>query len=175
MKLLIPFLSILSLGNAVNQHHPLRLSDAQREKIQKRMLEHANACYSDMDASSFSKLIRFYEDDNNSICTDATDGNPSCTLNYGNATLVDQFADICVNDLDGRVETANIIGACRNIYRDYKENLDGDLYETPDGVFYNQYDYTFPVCVPNTCTGEEAPIEFINLIYNFEQIQIEDK
>lgn len=152
MKLLISFLSILSLGSAVN-HHPLRLSDAQREKIQSRMLENAHGddlkknggtCRdSDVYDLEFNdKLVAI--DEENTVCTeDQTDNFVSCTFNYGNATAVDQYENICVNNLDGRVNAVNIIHNCTELkFDDYAVPLSNYI-----GV---------PVCVPNTCTDEEV-------------------
>jgi hypothetical protein len=182
MKLLITFLSILSLGSAVNHLHPLRLSDAQLEKIQsKTMLEHANGdrdlnnegiCYSTMNATiDNDELNELYGEP---ICTDGKDEDPSCTFDFDNATLLAQFTDICGNDYDGRVEIMNVIDICLDVH--YSEsnyqNLDGELYETPDGDFYNLYNFILPVCVPNTCTGEEV-IEFYYQLITEEERLVE--
>lgn len=173
MKLLIPFLSILSLGSAINHQYPLRLSDAQREKIQKRMLEqHANGddlnkqdtCYSDIVAFLSNEELEDIADDNTMCPEDQTDENASCAFNYSNATAVIQIENICVNDLDGRVETVNLINVCNKI------QLGDDV--------YGLYDFIgIPQCIPNTCTDEEA-ITSIYLAYEdqvefFEECAIE--
>ena len=55
----------------------------------------------------------------------------------------------------------NVIDICLDVHfsKSNYQNLDGELYETPDGDFYNLYKFIIPVCVPNTCTDEEV-IEF---------------
>jgi hypothetical protein len=57
------------------------------------------------------------------------------------------------------VEIMNVIDICLDVHfsKSNYQNLDGELYETPDGDFYNLY--ILPVYVPNTCTDEEV-IEF---------------
>ena len=165
MKLLISFLSILSLGSAVNRHHHLRPSDAQLEKIQSRTLQDENnddTCYSNMEVNEFDD-INF--DNIVRVCSDQTVENPSCSFNYGNATAVDHFASVCVNDLDGRVKTMNFIltgDACKDFYY--------DAYDV-ENVLLDPYDFLGrPKCIPNTCTEEEA-ITFYQIYANFTEIE----
>ena len=176
MKLLISFLSTLSLGSAVNHQHPLRLSDAQLEKIQGRMLQNNDdTCYSNMDAMmskqemSDDKTSEIFDD--NMICTDGADENPSCTFNDNNATAIDLLTDICVNDLDGNLKTVNLTDVCMTIYNvPPPENSDGVFYENNDGSFYDQWDLIHPQCVSKTCTDEEAVEWFSQLISDQELI-----
>ena len=152
MKLLISFLSILSLGNAVNHHHPLRLSDAQLEKLQSRMLlDDTTGVDVNIDGTCYSNMVAILSNDelmdigdDNTICTEDQRGEnrQPCVFNNGNSSAVDQIADMC-NDLDGRVKALDVIQVCNDI--------------TLDDVQYDLYDFIgIPQCVPNICTDGDA-------------------
>lgn len=128
------------------------------------MLEDENnddTCYSNVEANEFEN-INF----GNLVCTDQTVENPSCSFNYGNTTAVDQYAEICVNDLDGRVKTMNFIATgenCKDLYYFYDDDFSSGL---------DPYDLLgVPRCIPNTCSDKEAIAVFYQIYANITEIE----